>query len=175
MKYLQRRPRTCIKEMLPRIDRREVIRQDAKDGEWICLKGEEVLQMVGVRMIEEYVHSEEVRDDHEIRKMRNIYGKCKSSQEIDSNLLWLDYNHYSHDAAEALKQKPGARRLICRACLQHPHTHQPKSINRARRPMQNQRRRSNHRRRNTPSSLTSHARLIARYRIAQDDTRMRGR
>jgi hypothetical protein len=88
--------------MLPRIDRSEVIRQD-KDGEWICLKGEEVLQMAGVLMIdEEYVHSEEARDDHEIRNMRNIYGKCKSSRKIDSNLLWSDYNHYSDDAAEAL-------------------------------------------------------------------------
>jgi hypothetical protein len=44
------------------------------------------------------------------------------------------------------------------------------SINRAGRPMQNQRRRSNYRR-NTASSLTSHARSNARYRIAQDDTR----
>jgi hypothetical protein len=53
-------------------------------------------------MMEEYVHSEEARDDHEIRKMRNMYGKRKSSQKIDSNLLWLDYNHYSDDAAETL-------------------------------------------------------------------------
>ena len=62
MKYRRRRPRTFIKEMLPRIDRREVIRQD-EDGEWICPKGEEVLQMAGVLTIEEYVHSEEARDD----------------------------------------------------------------------------------------------------------------
>ena len=35
-------------------------------------------------------------------QMRNIYGKCKSSRKIDSNLLWLEVNHYSDDAAEAL-------------------------------------------------------------------------
>jgi hypothetical protein len=46
MKYLQRRPRTCIKEMLPRFDKREIIRQD-EDGEWICPKGEEVLSNGG--------------------------------------------------------------------------------------------------------------------------------
>ena len=72
MKYLQWRPRAFIKEMLPRIDRREVIWQD-KDGEWICPKGEDVLQMAGVLTIEEYVHSEEARDDHKIHKMRNIW------------------------------------------------------------------------------------------------------
>jgi hypothetical protein len=60
--------------------RREVIRQD-EDGEWICPKGEEVLQMAGVLTIEEYVHSEEARHDHEIRKMRNIYiGSAKAPE-----------------------------------------------------------------------------------------------
>jgi hypothetical protein len=59
-------------DLLPRIDRREVIWQD-EDGEWICPKGEEVLRRAGVLMIEEYVHSEEARDDHEIHKMRNIH------------------------------------------------------------------------------------------------------
>jgi hypothetical protein len=44
----------------------EVIRQD-EDGEWICPKSEEVLKMAGVPTIEEYVHSEEATDDHEIR------------------------------------------------------------------------------------------------------------
>jgi hypothetical protein len=98
--------------MLPRIDRREVIRED-EDGEWICPKGEEVLQMAGVLMIEEYVNSE-ARDDHEIHKMRNIYGKCKSSRKIDSNLLWLDYNHYSNDAAEApMSQAPDGKNPPC--------------------------------------------------------------
>jgi hypothetical protein len=33
--------------------------QEDKDGDWICPKGEEVLQMAGVLMIEEYVHSGE--------------------------------------------------------------------------------------------------------------------
>jgi hypothetical protein len=66
VKYLQRRPRTFIKEMLPRIDRREVIRQDEDGEEWICQKGEEVLQMAGVLTTEEYVHSEEARDFPEI-------------------------------------------------------------------------------------------------------------
>jgi methionyl-tRNA synthetase len=65
VKYLQRRPGTFIKEMLPRIDRREVIRQD-EDEEWICPKGEEVLQMARVLTIEEYVHSEEAGYNHEI-------------------------------------------------------------------------------------------------------------
>jgi hypothetical protein len=74
------------------------IRQD-EDGEWICPKREKVLKMAGVLTIEEYVHSEEARDDHEIR---TIYGKCKSSRKVDSNLLWLKVNHYSDDAAEAL-------------------------------------------------------------------------
>jgi hypothetical protein len=64
-------PRTFIKEMLPRIDRREVIQQD-EHGEWICPKGEEVLEMAGVLMREEYLHSEEARDDHEIR----TNGEC---------------------------------------------------------------------------------------------------
>jgi hypothetical protein len=92
---------------------REVIRQD-EDGEWICPNGEEVLQMAGVLTIEEYAHSEEARDDHEIHKMRNICGNCKSSQKIDSNLLWLDYNHYSNDAAEALtSQAPGGKNPPC--------------------------------------------------------------
>jgi hypothetical protein len=74
--------------MLPRIDRREVMRQD-EDGEWICPKGEEVLQMAGVLTIEAYVHSGEERDDHEIRKMRNIYGKCKSSRMIATYFGWI--------------------------------------------------------------------------------------
>jgi hypothetical protein len=52
----------------PRIDRREVIRQD-EDGEWICPKGEErsASMWAGVLTKEECVHSEEARDDHEIR------------------------------------------------------------------------------------------------------------
>ena len=33
---------------------------------------------------------------------RNIYGKCKSSRKIASNLLWWEVNYYSDDAAEAL-------------------------------------------------------------------------
>jgi len=33
---------------------------------------------------------------------RNIYGKCKSSRKIASNLLWWKVNYYSNDAAEAL-------------------------------------------------------------------------
>jgi hypothetical protein len=44
----------------------EFIRQDEK-GEWICPKSEEVLKKAGVLTIEEHVHSEEARVDHEIR------------------------------------------------------------------------------------------------------------
>jgi hypothetical protein len=65
--------------LLLRIDRREVIRQD-KDGEWICPKGEEVLQMAGVLMIEEYVHSEEARDNHEIHKQGIYVGSAKAPE-----------------------------------------------------------------------------------------------
>jgi hypothetical protein len=37
--------------------------------------------MAGVLMIEEYVHSEKARDDHEIYKMRNIYmGSAKAPE-----------------------------------------------------------------------------------------------
>jgi hypothetical protein len=66
----------------------EVIRRD-EDGEWICPKSEEVLKVAGVLTIEEYIE----RRRETIMKytqMRNIYGKCKSSRKIDSNLLWLD-------------------------------------------------------------------------------------
>jgi hypothetical protein len=77
------------------------IRQD-EEGEWICPKSEEVLKRTEVLTIEEYVHSDEARDDDEISKMRNIYGKCKSSRKIASSLLWWEVNYYSNDAAEAL-------------------------------------------------------------------------
>jgi hypothetical protein len=40
--------------MLPRIDRREFIRQD-EEWECICPKSEEVLKMAGVLTIEEYI------------------------------------------------------------------------------------------------------------------------
>jgi hypothetical protein len=44
-----------------------------------------------------------VQDDHEIgAEKRNIYGKCKSSRKIASNLLWWEVDYYSNDAAEAL-------------------------------------------------------------------------
>jgi hypothetical protein len=33
---------------------------------------------------------------------RNIYGKCKSSRKIASNLFWWEVNYYCNDAAEAL-------------------------------------------------------------------------
>jgi hypothetical protein len=60
----------------------DFIRQD-EEGEWICPKSEEVLKKAGVLTIVEYVHSEEARDDHEIRGDEEcIYGKCKSSRKI---------------------------------------------------------------------------------------------
>jgi hypothetical protein len=45
---------------------------------------------------------EEARDDHEICATRNIYGKCKRSRKIASDLLWWEVNYYSDDSAEAL-------------------------------------------------------------------------
>jgi hypothetical protein len=82
--------------------------------------------MAGVLTIEEYVHSEEARDDNEIHKMRirSIYGKCKSSRKIDRNLLWLDYNYYSNDAAEALtSQAPDGKNPPCMPPASSIHTH----------------------------------------------------
>jgi hypothetical protein len=52
-------------------------------------KGAHTHTKAGVLTIEEYIE----RRRETIMKyiqMRNIYGKCKSSQKIDSNLLWLD-------------------------------------------------------------------------------------
>jgi hypothetical protein len=50
------------------------------------------------------VHSEEARDDNEIRADEgySLYGRCKSSRKIASNLLCWEVNYYSNDAAEAL-------------------------------------------------------------------------
>jgi hypothetical protein len=61
------------------------MRQD-EAGEWICPKSEEVLEMAGVlTILEEYVHPEEARDDHEIRTNEEYMdGKLKSSRKIDS-------------------------------------------------------------------------------------------
>jgi hypothetical protein len=81
-----------------------------------------VLQTAGVLTIEVYVHSEEARDDHEICEMRHIYGKCKSSRKIDSNILWLDYNHYSDDAAEALMSQAPDGKSAVHASSIHTHT-----------------------------------------------------
>jgi hypothetical protein len=47
-----------------------------KEGEWICLKSEDVLRKAGVLTIEEYIE----RRRETIMKYaqtRNIYGKCK--------------------------------------------------------------------------------------------------
>jgi hypothetical protein len=55
----------------------------------------------GVLTIEEYIQ----RRRETIMKYaatRNIYGKCKSSRKIASNLLWWEVNYYSNAAAEAL-------------------------------------------------------------------------
>jgi len=78
----------------------EFIRQD-EEGEWICPKSEEVLKKAGVLTIEEYIQRR--RDTiMKYAETRNIYGKCKSSRKIASNLLWWEVNYYSDDAAEAL-------------------------------------------------------------------------
>jgi hypothetical protein len=64
----------------------EFIRQD-EEGEWICPKSEEVLlKKAGVLTIEEYIQ----RRRETIMKYaqtRDIYGMCKSSRKISSNLL----------------------------------------------------------------------------------------
>jgi hypothetical protein len=77
----------------------EFVRQD-EEGEWICPKSEEVLKKAGVLTIEEYIQR---RRDTIMKyvETRNIYGTCKSSQKIASNLLWWEVNYYSNDAAEA--------------------------------------------------------------------------
>jgi hypothetical protein len=68
----------------------EFIRQDV-EGEWICPKSEEVLKKAGVLTIEEYIQRR--RDTiMKYAETRNIYGKCKSSQKIASNLLWWEVN-----------------------------------------------------------------------------------
>ena len=55
----------------------------------------------GVLTIEEYIQRR--RDTiMKYAETRNIYGKCKSSRKIASNLLWWEVNYYSNDAAEAL-------------------------------------------------------------------------
>ena len=69
----------------------EVVRRD-EDGEWICPKSEEVLKKAGVLTIEEYIQRR--RDTiMKYAETRNIYGKCKSSRKIASNLLWWEVNY----------------------------------------------------------------------------------
>jgi hypothetical protein len=54
-----------------------------------------------VLTIEEYI---ERRREMTMKytQTRNIYGKCKSSQKIASNLLWWEVKYNSYDDAEAL-------------------------------------------------------------------------
>jgi hypothetical protein len=55
----------------------------------------------GVLTIEEFIE----RRRETIMKYaqtRDIYGKCKSSRKIASNLLWWEVKYHSDDAAEAL-------------------------------------------------------------------------
>jgi hypothetical protein len=97
----------------------EFIRQD-EEGEWICLKREEVLKKAGVLMIEEYIQ----RRRETIMKYaqtRDMCGKCKSSQKIASNLLWWEVNYYSNDAAEALTSQ--ARPTVNPPCMPPASTH----------------------------------------------------
>jgi hypothetical protein len=67
--------------MLPRIDRRV----HSTRGMDMCPKSEEVLKKAGVLMIEEYIQR---RRDKIIKyvETRNIYGRCKSSRKMASNL-----------------------------------------------------------------------------------------
>jgi NADPH-dependent curcumin reductase CurA len=61
-----------------------------------------VLKVAGVLTIEKYIDRRR-ETIMKYAKMRNIYGKCKSSRKIDSNLQYFGWiNHYSDDAAEAL-------------------------------------------------------------------------
>jgi DNA repair photolyase len=66
-------------------------------------KSEEVLKKAGVLVtIEEYIQRRR-ETIMKYAKMTDIYGKCKSSQKITSNLLWwAEVNYNSNDAAEAL-------------------------------------------------------------------------
>jgi hypothetical protein len=78
----------------------EFIRQH-EEGEWICPKSEKVLKKAGVPTIEGCIE----RRREAIMKYaqtRNLYGKCKSSRKIASNLLCWAVNYHSDDAAEAL-------------------------------------------------------------------------
>jgi hypothetical protein len=85
--------------MLPRIDRR--VHSTRRGREWICPNSEEVLNKAGVLTIEEYIKR---RREMIMTYTQNtsIYGKCKSSRKIASNLLWWEVNYYRDDAAEAL-------------------------------------------------------------------------
>jgi hypothetical protein len=66
----------------------DFIRQD-EEGGWICPKSEEVLKKAGVLTIEEYIQR---RRDTIMKydETRNMYGKCKSSRKIASNLRWWE-------------------------------------------------------------------------------------
>jgi hypothetical protein len=77
----------------------EFNRQD-EEGEWICPKSEEVLKKAGALTIEEYIERrrETIMKD---AQTRNIYGKCKSSRKIASNLLWWEVKYSIIAAAEA--------------------------------------------------------------------------
>jgi hypothetical protein len=72
-----------------------------EDGEWICPDSNDVMEKAGVLTIEEYIQR---RRDTILpyAQSRNIYGRCKSSEQIGSNLLWWEINYFSNDAAEAL-------------------------------------------------------------------------
>jgi hypothetical protein len=87
-------------EMLSGDNRREFIHQ-GEDGEWICPDSNDVMEKAGVLTIEEYIQR---RRDTILpyAQSRNIYGRCKSSEQIGSNLLWWEINYFSNDAAEAL-------------------------------------------------------------------------
>jgi hypothetical protein len=73
-----------------------------EDGEWICPDSNDVvMEKAGVLTIEEYIQR---RRDTILpyAQSRNIYGRCKSSEQIGSNLLCWEINYFSNDAAEAL-------------------------------------------------------------------------
>jgi len=63
----------------------DFIRQE-EEGGWICPKSEEVLKKAGVLTIEEYIQKRR-ETIMKYAQTRDIYGKCKSSRKIASNLL----------------------------------------------------------------------------------------
>ena len=69
--------------------------------------------MAGVLTREEYYIQRRRETIMKYAQIGNIYAKCKSSRNKDSNLLWLVVDHFSDDAAEALtRQAPDGKSAV---------------------------------------------------------------